>query len=206
MRKLFTLLVVALCPVAARATVVINVEQIVSVPTGADQTVYIEVFLRDLDNTNEQLNAFSLALDAPLFSPNGIRFGPPENGSFPTPVGHPYVFGAFSGVVPEDFGSTYNRIQVGAGTSGQTQNVDVTDALNGLVRIPIIIPANAPWTFNPVVVDIGPSTAFAGAGAPIVRTAGVSGGLVTIPEPTSAGTLLAAVAAAALSRPRRDRR
>ena len=130
--------------------------------SNVEQTVFFEVYVRDLDNTNEQLNTFVLEIEAPQFSPEGVRIRPPVNRRFPEPTIHPYVFQGFPGVEPEDFNSTYNVIRVAASLLNNEDEVDVANARNGLVRIPVIIPANAVPTFYPIVVDQDDPTAFAG--------------------------------------------
>ena len=179
-------------PAIASATVQINVERVEVVPDATQKVVFVEVFGQDLDNTNEQLNSFSIALSAPTFTANGVRFEAPETFVFPTPTGHPYVFQSFVGVVPEDFGTTFNRALTGAGLPGTTpaNQVNITDALNGFVRIPIIVPANAAPGFYPIIVEAPPTTALAGLGAPIVSVPGQGGGVQIVPEPASLGLIV----------------
>lgn len=189
-----TVAALGLCPSIASAVVTINVDRVNVVP-GAAQTAFIEVFGVDVEgNVNEQLNSFTIALNG-QFATSGIRFGDadPTTFSFPKPTGHPYVFQAFPAVNPEDFGSSATRIQVGAATAGRTEVADIAGGVtgSGFVRLPIVIPASVVPGFYPVVVDLGAATALAGAGAPIVRTAGAQqGGIMVVPEPASLGLIV----------------
>ena len=187
---------VSLMPSSAWAVLRINIERIDFVPSGFDQSVLLDVFVEDLDNSNEQLAAFTVGVDGIGFTPNGLRLLPPV---LPGPA-HPYVFQDFPGIVPEDLGSTYNRIQMGAGLPGPNMGVDVSDLRNGLFRIPIHVPANFFPSFGTLTLDMT-VTAFEGDGPTIVAVAGQPGGVLPlIPEPTAAG--LACVAAPILRRRR----
>jgi hypothetical protein len=192
---------VSLVPSAASAVVMVNVEQATYATMPFDQVVYLEAFLTDLDNSNERLNAFTLALDGVGFSQTGVRFLPQPG----VPTAHPYVFKDFPGIVPEDMLSTPTRFQTGAGIPTLEGEANVSPTLNGLVRIPLFIPANFQVGASPVVVSIVPhmtESAFGWQGAqPILAVAGPPGGLVIVPEPAAAA--LALVPALALRRRRR---
>jgi hypothetical protein len=98
------------------------------------------------------------------------------------------VFGALETIPPiENFGSTASRLQFGAVAVAQEDEVNITNARNGLIRIPIIIPANPTPGFYELVVD-PTALSLAGKGPPIVATPGPPGGFF-IPEPASVGLL-----------------
>ena len=60
----------------ALATVLVHVDRVDFVP-GQDQVVMINVWLEDTTGENEQLNAFTVAVDGPAFTPEGFHFLPP---------------------------------------------------------------------------------------------------------------------------------
>jgi hypothetical protein len=179
-----------LFPAFAQAVVRVNIERIDVIPTGAAQTVFLDVFGVDLDNSNEQLTAFTVGIDAPTFSANGVRFDIPGTGLLPKPgAAHPFVFSDFAGVEVDDFGSTFNRIQGGSALAGSTQQTNLSDLRNGLVRLPILIPANAApgvyaITLDPTVLDL------AGQGPPVVAVPGDVGQITIVPEPASLGLVV----------------
>jgi hypothetical protein len=155
------------------------------VPNGTDQTVFVEVFLEDFDNSNEQLVAFSAAVNGIGFTPNGVRFLPPP--VLPSNA-HPYVFQGITGAALDDLGSSYNRFQVGGDMPGP-QGVDVNPFRNGLFRIPILIPAHEPVAGKGLVLDPAGTTLW-GSGAPIVTVMGPP--VFWLPEPGAAGLACAA--------------
>ena len=179
-----------LFPAFASAVVRINIERIDVVPNGTAQTVFLDVFGEDLDNANEQLAAFTIGIDAPTFSPTGVRFAPPGTGTLPkSSAAHPFVFSDFAGVEVEDFGSDFKRIQGGSGLAGSTQQVNLSDLRNGFLSIPVLIPANAaPGTYaitlDPTVTDL------AGQGPVVVTVAGTPGQVTIVPEPASLGLVV----------------
>jgi hypothetical protein len=208
MRKSFgSFVALAVCltlvPAAGAATLQVRLELPPAVvPTNAEQTVFFDAFVVDLDNTSERLVAFNLQLNATNFSPEGVRFGPSVNSRFPEPANHPYVFEGIPTGVAEDFASTYNVIRVGAGPS--ETDVDVTPNRNGLMRIPIIIPANpVPGLY---LVSVDPRfTQFAGNAGPITTV--VEPGVAVLPVlPEPAGAALLGGASALLLRRRRGAR
>ena|SRR5688572_25259970 len=179
-----------LFPAFASAVVRIDIERIEVIPTGTAQTVFLDVFGVDLDDQNEQLAAFTIGIDAPTFSAAGVRFAPEGNGILPKPSSaHPFVFSDFAGVEVEDFGSDFKRIQGGSGLAGSTQQVNLSVLRNGLVRLPIMIPANAApgvyaITVDPTVTDL------AGQGPVVVTVAGAAGQVTVVPEPASLGLVV----------------
>ena len=167
-----------LLPGGASAAVIVHIDQASLLPNGQDQIAVVDVWAEDPNGTNEQLNAFTVAIDAPAFSPNGIRFAPPVR--LPS-ANHPYVFADFPGSEPEDFSSTFNRVQVGAGTVGRNDVVDITPSRNGLFSIPILVPKDFAFGAYPLVID--PSAlSFGGAGEPIVVVPGPPGGFIYVPR------------------------
>ena len=205
MRKLIAPSVVALAallpfaPVARGAALVVAVEQPAFGPFDTEQTVYVDAYVVDVDNTDERLYSFKLSLDGPNFSPGGVRFGPSTNSRFQEPANPPYVFAGVAGAEPRDLNSTYDRIETSATLPFGLPTVNVRER-NGLVRIPLIIPANPAPGFYPLVVDTSPgATAFTGTG-PISYATPPFGGFF-VPEPAAAG--LVALAAAPLLRRRR---
>jgi hypothetical protein len=184
-------------PSAPAAVLQVNIESPVHVPNGQDRVVYVHVFVRDIDNTDERLTTFTIAV-------NGVGFGSTGNlPRFLLPVQlpgdtYPYVFKDVESTGPESFNSTPVRLQIGDVTVPGGAEVDVTDENNGLFRIPIFIPDNlTPGTY-PIIVDLA-STQFAGNGDPIVAVLGTMGAITYVPEP-SALALLALPALALLRR------
>jgi len=181
---------ILLAPASAWAVIRIDIERLDFVPSTVDQTVFVDVFATDLDGSNEELAAFTVGIDGIGFTPNGLRLLPPVLPS----AAHPYVFQGFPGSAPEDFGSTYNRIQMGAALPGPDMGVDVNALRNGLFSIPIHIPANFLPTFHTLTLDMR-VTDFAGTGPTIVAVPGQPGVVLpVIPEPAAAGLVCAAAA------------
>jgi len=192
-------LLVAVVPGVASAAVTINIESVVPGYTGTDQTVFVEVFATDLDGSDERLNAYTIAIDGVGFTPNGVHFAVPNGSSFGVPgrpVNHPYVFKDLETIPPlENFGSTYNRLQVGATTVAQDDEVDIINgSQNGLLRFGVVVPANTPAGPFLMVVDAR-ALSLAGLGAPIVATPGQPGAWAYVPEPSSSALLLLPLAA-----------
>jgi len=184
-----------LFPVMASAVVSVNGDRLEVIPGAAQQTVYIDVFGVDVDNTDERLNTYTIAVNAPLFSgtvANMPRFQIPAGGTGslgsvvrPSPA-HPFVFGGLETIPPiESFGSTPSRLQFASNAIEQTDEVNLGTTRNGFIRLPIIVPANAaPGIYNLNIERVE----LAGLGAPIVGTIGTSvPTLVIVPEPASLG-------------------
>lgn len=179
-----------LCPAIASAIVVVNVGTTQVVQSATDRVVPVDVWCdpTEGDTTNDALDAFTIGFDAPTFTDSGVRFQVPSGAPWPTPdPEHPYVFTG-KNAPPEDFGSSFNRAQVGAAIT--TAGVDITDSLNGLVRLQVVVPANTPVGFYRVVID---PAAFSLGGGPSLAAAapGTAGGVdVVIPEPASLGLIV----------------
>jgi hypothetical protein len=208
-RKLaLTLLVTALLAAAApsltAAAVMINIDLVpIQGPGGVDTVVPFEVWANDLDGSDERLDGFAFAVQGsgPGFGdPNGVRFVVPapvvEGG---VPVNHPYVFKDIDPFPPvESFGSTPSRLQIGAQTVENADEVNIDASHNGLFRYGVLFPANAapgPYTLTLESVSL------AGKGAVIDTIVGPPVALVTVPEPAAVFMLL--VPALALLRRRR---
>lgn len=178
---------IGLAPVAASAVVIVRMDDVNVAPTGADQIVWVDVWADPGvgDTTDEMLDAFTIAIDGPSNQQNGVRFLPPV---ILPPAAHPYVFQDFPGSEPADFGSTFNRMQVGAATAGAGQTANITDTRNGLFSIPVFIPGNAQPGYYPVAFD---PAAFSLGGGPTLNLAVPGRPIVIIigPEPSTLGFL-----------------
>lgn len=161
------LLALAFLPATASAAVVVHVDLRFPWEFPVDGIYLFDVWLETDDQVNERLDAFTIAIDGPRNQPNGVRFLQPIQ--LPT-ARHPYVFAGVPGSEPEDFGSTYNRVQVGAAITGA--GVDVTDGM-GLFAIPVYVPAFSGG--YPFVID------------PQAFSLGGSGPLVAVPSPLPGG-------------------
>jgi hypothetical protein len=122
------MMAVAFAPAAASAVVMISVERVEVVPTGADQTVFLDVYLVDLDNTNERLNAYGLIIHGPANSPGGVRFTQPTR---LLSAAHPYVFKDFAGYEPLDLDSNHSTLVVSIGPQGVGVEVNISNT-NGM--------------------------------------------------------------------------
>jgi hypothetical protein len=206
---LMTALLAAAVPSATLATVVINIERATLTAAPGDSVMYLTAFVTDIDNSNERLNAYTVVIDAPGFTPDGVRFVIPGSdfGLAGRPAApHPYVFKDFETVPPiENFSSTYNRLQFGATAVAPEDEVDVGVGLDGLIRIGVFIPANwHPSSYPsalPLVVDPRVTT-FWGLDGPVIALPGQEGGIFILPEP-SASALLLVPSLALRRRPRR---
>jgi hypothetical protein len=188
-----------LFPVMASAVVQINVDRLDGViPTAAQQTVYVDVFGVDMDNTDERLNTYTISVNGVGFSGTGNapRFSFPAGGtgslgSIVRPsAAHPFVFGGLDTIPPiESFGSNAGRLQFASNTVEQTDEVNLSALRNGFIRLPVIIPANATPGTYPLVVDLS-GTQLAGLGAPVVATLGTQGSVTIVPEPASLGLIV----------------
>jgi hypothetical protein len=191
------LIAAAAGPSITPAAVVVNIggpftEEIV----GTDKVVTFEVFGTDVDDSNERLNAYTIAINGfgPNFGANGVHFVVPGSnfGAAGKPTGHPYVFKDLDPVPPiENFGSTLTRLQFGATAIGQLDEVNIdNNSHNGFLRVSLVIPAGvAPGVYG---VSVDPTAlSLAGLGAPIVATPGQPAAFfVDIPEPSAAALLL----------------
>lgn len=158
------LVVLALCPATASAVVVVHVDLRHPGEFRADGVHLFDVWLETNDQINERLDAFTIAINGPRNQPDGVRFLQPVQ--LPT-IRHPYVFAGFTQSEPEDFGSTFNRVQVGAAITGP--GVDITNGM-GLFSIPVYVPASS--VGYPFVID--PQAFSFGAPAPLTLSPGHS--------------------------------
>jgi hypothetical protein len=180
---------IALLPSFASATVVFNVEHLDVAPTGADQTVYLDVYLVDLDGINERLNDYLVAVRGPANAPGGVRFAEPAG--FPS-ARHPFVFEPlWPGFRPPSQWID-NLMDVGVFPQGTVGTVDVSDSLNGLFSVPVFIPGNTLPGDYPVIID--PAFTFLSvSGPPVDLIVGPSGGVTVVPEPAAAAACLLAL-------------
>jgi hypothetical protein len=194
---LVTGVLAAAVPSVTSAVVIINIENQTPTATSSDSVLYLTVYATDVDNSNERLNAYIIAIDGPNFTPDGVRFVVPGSdfGRAGIPAApHPYVFKDFATVPPiENYNSTYNRLQFGAFAVGDEDEVDVGSGHDGLLRIGVFFPANwYPLHGLPIftlVVDPR-ATSLAGLGSPIVAVPGQAGVIAVVPEPSAAALLL----------------
>ena len=206
--RIVTLAALLLAPVAAHAALVVDIEQKELAPAGEDRVVYLDVYLQDPDGRNENLRAFRVSVTGPQNAASGVRFYAPATFTMPrTSAAHPWVFehGLDS---PFPIPTTFDR--TGGFYSGEDNPVDVSPTLNGLLGIPVLIPANTPagvYTFplDPAGTILS-STAYATPGdarvAPIPFTTGQPGRITVTPEPASAAVLLSLPACLLLRRRR----
>ena len=177
-----------LCPAIASAVVTVKFKDITVVPTGADQVVDLDVWADPGpgDSVNEGLDAFTIAIDSVDFR-NGVRFVLPAAGqTFQEPP--QYVFTGRN-APPEDFGSTADRIQVGAAITGA--GVNISDVLNGLVRLRVLIPGSVTQgaynaRLDPGAFSLGGTDPSLAAAVPEQGT----GTITVIPEPASLGLIV----------------
>jgi hypothetical protein len=164
------------------AAVVVNIDHVAVAPAAQDQTVYLDIFLVDLDNSDERLNGFMIRVLGRRNEPAGVRFAPPVQ--FPSDA-HPYVFNAFQGSGPvEPIASNYREMNVFGGNQVPETEANVTSNLNGLFRIPVLIPAGATPGEYPVAVD--PSMIVLSSRRGFVPyTIGPIGGVTVVPEPVT---------------------
>ena len=186
-----------LFPAIASAAVTFNVDSVTAQPSSIEQTVFVDVFGVDAaPDENELLNVFTIAINGVGFTPTGVRFQLPTGATFPSatykPTAHKFVF-RDQGFELEpgltNISSTASRIQVSSETIGPEDVANLTDANNGFIRLPIIIPANTGPGVFPINVDLT-SSQLGGAVAPIVTTLGQQGSVTIIPEPASLGLIV----------------
>ena len=197
MRIVLAFLCVALAPSSAWAVLAVHVESRTRAPSSQDEIVLLDIFARDLDGSDEQLNAFTFGLN--LLSPRqpGVRFLP---GVF-LPGSNPHVFRDFTAGEPELLAASDSRLVIGARIPAG-RGVNVTNDAGGLARVQLFVPAGfsdyATVTFDPF------SANFTGTRGTVIAVPGDAGGVGVLPEPSAA--LTAIVAAATLLRRRPARR
>jgi hypothetical protein len=154
------------------------------------------------------LNAFTLQLDVPSWTPDGIRFLIPprdERGWIPfeQPIEHPYVFAGIPNTGPFDpsNGSDYNTVRLAGVIDTTTDTADIGPGRDGLGKIEVFVPKDSP--FWGTVVFEPRALSFAGPGGEIISAVGQPGAWSVVPEPASLG--MVALAAPLVLR-RRGRR
>jgi hypothetical protein len=180
---LFRLISLA-APIAAASTasaaLVLNVDHVALAPSATDQTVSLDVYLVDTDGVNERLNDFFVTVRGPSNTPGGVRFA--LRAALPS-EDHPYVFERlFPGFRPPSLG-TDDSMSVGGFPQGVVGDVDVSDTLNGLFSIPVVVPGGARPGDYPVVVD--PALTGISATDPSALIIGPPGGVTVVPEPAA---------------------
>ena len=173
------------------ASAAVAIDMPIQIRQPGDAVYTFEVWARDLDGSDERLNAYTIAIDGAGFTPDGVRFVVPGSsfGVAGRPTEHPYVFQDMETIPPiENFGSTYNRLQFGATTIGQEDEVNINDLHNGFLKFSVFVPGNAPPGISPITVDPR-ALSLAGLGAPIVAVPGSPGGFF-FPEPSAAALLM----------------
>ena len=193
-----TLVFVALFPALASAAITAHVDPGTYTYNGQDQVVSWEVYVTDSDPAAVQhVNAFTLQVDVPQFTADGIRFViPPRNERGWTPfdenVKYPYLFAGFPDNGPEDpsNGSDYNTVRL-SGVITTNDTADVSPSGSGLGRVDVFVPKDSPFwgtaVFKPEV------SMLAGTNNEVYPVTGQVGAFTVLPEPAS----LAALALAA---------
>ena len=210
MKKVFvTAVALFLFPAAARAVVTVHVDPGPYTWNGQDQVVSWEVYATPSNpNENEQLNAFTLQLDMPDWTPDGIHFLlPPKNERgwyiYEQPTEHPYVFAGFADSDPFDpsGGSDYHRVRLAGVIADPRGSADIGPGREGLGKIDVFVPKDSRvWgtvSFEPMFLS------FANLAGNEIPSNAQSGTWLVVPEPTS---LAFCVGAAPLLLMRRRRR
>jgi hypothetical protein len=189
---ILALLALTLAAAPARGVVTVQPERVTVVgPVPYDQTVSLEVFATNSDAAeDERLNAYAIRLEAPAFTSNGVRFVIPPNLLFQEPTTHPYVFRAYAGHGPSDAAglSDFDTVFVSTEAPG-TQDVNISETLDGLVRVQVFIPANTVGSF-PIRLD--PAFLSLGSGGPGIVAVLGTGYVQVGPEPGCLGELAVA--------------
>lgn len=184
---------------AARAALVVNVEQTTAIggTFPVVRQIPLQVYLDPgpVDIEDERLASYRLKLELGNASPDGVRFALRPG---PSSAANPPVF---PGVELMDLGSDYNTIFVSAALP-PGQGVNVTPMLDGLFTATVEIPANVTAAFiHLVTIDPVEFGFFDVNGAPVNAVPGRPGGIIT-PEPSTTVITLAAVALLSLRRRR----
>ena len=171
-----------LAPSAASAALILNVETITLPASPAqDFNGTIEVFFSETGvSEDEDLTAFNIALDLNSGG-TGVAFVPPPV----VPTDHQFVFSTVAGAVLNDVGSTTTRVQAFSDIpNASAQNIDDSE---GVLRIPVRIPATTPEGTYPIIID-EVNTQFTNPATQTILFAVQNGGVVIgIPEPTTLG-------------------
>jgi MYXO-CTERM domain-containing protein len=197
-----------LLPAAARAALILNVEQKEVAPSSQDQVVLLDVWLDDPERVEQFLSGYTLVMHGPSNAENGVRFltaGELGAAHFPfSSQAHPYMFDfPTSPRVPSDAGTTYDRLLVVARRESP-HFADVTPELNGLLAIPVLVPVGtSPGIYDFLVDPSITATRLLPASDPYVL--GQSGRITVTPDPAAFAPLVIA-SLLLLRRRRRPRR
>ena len=204
----FTIALIASFPTVASAVVTIRVDPGEYTYNGQDQVVSWEVFAtNDNPTENERMNAFTLQLELPNATPDGIRFLIPpqdERGwiKYEPTTEHPYVFAGIpnSGTFDPSRGSDYNTVRLAGVVDDQFATADISPSRSGLAKIDVFIPKNSPFWGTMVLEPRFSQMAGPDGEIPVV---GAPTAWAVLPEPASLGA--AALAAPLMLRRRRVR-
>lgn len=197
--RLMTAAVLLLAPAAAQAALTVHIEHKQVAPTPETQWVHLDVYLEDTAGQDENLRSFRLYVDGPQNQSGGVVFDPPKTfGIPPSSPAHPYLFPSPVGepgkYYPNNLPTTFDRL--GAIASWGEDGVDVSPSRNGLIQLPVKIPANAPAGVYTFLLDADETLLsstvmnFSGAGAqPVPFAAGQAGRITITPEPASLSLL-----------------
>jgi hypothetical protein len=125
-------------------------------PTTTDVTQFVDVYFHEtppLDN--EQMNGMlfvAYLTPGPGVGPTGVHFGAFDAAGSVPGANHPYIF---PGQPYTNYGSDALHYKVGA--DAPPGNVNVTDG-QGVVRIPVVIPAGTPVGNYAIKIDDDPNT------------------------------------------------
>jgi hypothetical protein len=182
----------ALLPTAARASLILNVEQKEVAPSSQDQVVLLDAWLDDPDGVEQFVDGYRFAVDGPSNSTGGVRFLKPADmglREFPAPsAAHSYLFENFTvRRYRYDIGTTYDRLVAGADRE-LPEWADVTPLRSGLLAIPVLVSAGTMAGNYDFLVDSAISaTRLLPAGAPYVL--GQPGRITVTPDPAAATSL-----------------
>jgi len=210
-RTTLTVALFALLPAAARAAIIAHVDPGTYTYNGQDQVVSWEVYVTDSDpNAVQHATAFTLEINVPEFTADGIRFLiPPKDNRgwvhYDENVKYPYIFPGDPDSAPFDpsGGSDYNTARL-AGVIWTTGTSDVSPSGTGLGRIDVFVPKDSPFWgtahFTPVVSQLAGGTP---GHDEVYFVSGEQASFTALPEPTTLGAL--ALAAPVLLLRRRNR-
>ena len=207
-RSCLAVALLALLPGSAFAAITAHVDPGTYTYNGQDQVIPWEVYVTDSDpNAVQHTNAFTLEINVPEFSADGIRFLiPPKDQRgwvhYDENVKYPYIFPGDPDSAPFDpsGGSDYDTARL-AGVIWTTGTSDVSPSGTGLGRIDVFVPKDSPFwgtaRFTPVVSQL------AGTNNEVYFVTGQQASFTALPEPASLGAL--ALAAPLLLLRRRGR-
>jgi len=123
--------------------------------SSSDVTQYVDAFFNETAVDNEQMTGmfFVAYLKGPNVGPTGVHFGAFDAAASQPSAAHPFIF---PGQAISNFGSDALNYKVGA-DAPSSGAVNVTDG-QGVVRLPIVIPAGtAPGAYS-IAIDDDPNT------------------------------------------------